>query len=423
MDINLKWGMVVHDHLLFNSAQWHEFSEGVIGKATSDANRLDKAKFEANSKEQIIDHIVATYELEPIQLRVDEKDQDIVETKIDVTGNFGYVQPFMGGRAETPGYKVIVHIPFSGTEILFNIQPTTHSLYNFSAEVFDGQLSFSQEFTQSSATPESIEQAINGEINQYETEISRLNNDLTGFNERLRSAATAAVERRYEQITKLDSIKTALKIPLQKTTNPSPLNQVKVAVKKIAPLSAKKDEPGAYISDQDYEHILDSMRSAGASMESNRASESKDEEALRDIMLVVLSGAITNGTAGGELFHKKGKTDISIPFENKATFVAECKLWRGQQYIGEGIDQLLEYTTWRDAKTALVVFNKDNSNFSAIQRQVDEIFTKHKDYVKTIRQREGEWRFVLSKPDDPGRQIQIHVLMFDLYDTKTAKGK
>lgn len=148
-------------------------------------------------------------------------------------------------------------------------------------------------------------------MSSIDINVANINKDLSGFNDRLEAAANDAVNKRFEQVNKLDAIKTALKIPLEKTGNPSPLNQVKVTVKKIAPLSTKKEDPGAYISDNDYDHILDSMRGAGASMESNRASEFQDEEALRDVMLVVLSGSIISGVAAGELFHKKGKTDIS----------------------------------------------------------------------------------------------------------------
>jgi hypothetical protein len=408
----------MYNHSLFNTTSWHEFSDGAIRKACEEAGRTSKDKFDANSKEQIIDYITATYELEPLDLRVDEKQQNIIETTIDVTGNYSFIQAFDDGPVRTPAYKVVVKIPFSGPEVLFDIQPSTHTMHHFSAEIFGSTLSFSKEFPQSSATADSIEQAMNHEIGLYQTEVSRVNKDMSGFNDRLRSSIETAVENRYQQISKLDSIKAALKIPIEKTSNPSPLNQVKVTVKKIAPLSTKKDDPGAYISESDYDHILSSMRGAGASMEGNRASEFQDEEALRDVMLVVLSGSITSGIATGELFHKKGKTDISIPFENKATFVAECKLWKGGKYVDEGIDQLLSYTTWRDAKTALVIFNKDNANFSAIQSQINDIFTARKDYVRAIKQREGEWRFVLTKPDDPGRQIEVHVLLFDLYSKK-----
>ncbi len=411
----------MYEKSLFSSSHWHEFSDQRVRQAVNDAKNLSKEKFDANSNQEIVEHITSLYELEPLELRPEEKEQDIQEISIDMSGNFGYVQAFDDGPVSTPGYNVVVKVPFTGTTELFEVQPSTHTLRRFSAKINNGNLLFTKEFPQSSASAEIIKQAVDQEITLYQKEIGHLGSDVSGFNSRLKEQVISAVDNRYEQINKLDSLKTALKIPLEKTNNPSPLNQVKVTVKKIKPLSTKKEEPGAYITDTDYEHIIDSLRSAGASMESNRASDFQDEETLRDVMLVVLSGAITNGIAGGELFHKKGKTDISIPFENKATFVAECKLWKGSKYISEGVDQLLSYTTWRDAKTALVIFNKDNANFSAVQTQIPEIFTAREDYVKSSKQREGEWRFTLTKPDDPGRQIEVHVLLFDLFGNNSKK--
>ena len=92
---------------------------------------------------------------------------------------------------------------------------------------------------------------------------------------------------------------------------------------------------------------------------------------------------------------------------------------RSEIYRQGHIDQLLSYLTWRDAKTALVIFNKDNANFSDIQSKVELIFTERSDYVRTIKQRDGEWRFVMTKPDDNGRQVEIHVMLFDVYETKS----
>jgi len=412
----------MRDNVLFNSIDWHQFSEGLIATIRTEASNLSKETFEANSLDQIVEHIVSAHRLEPLKLNPDQKEQDVIPITqtIDYTNSSFGISAFDEDRImKVPAYKAVVHVPFEGTARLWSVSPSTKQLDYSAADVVGNKLTFSLEFQESSATAEGIASAIDGKISSININVANVNKDLSGFNDRLEVVATDAVNKRFEQVNKLDAIKTALKIPLEKTNNPSPLNQVKVTVKKIAPLSTKKDEPGAYISDSDYDHILDSIRGAGASMESNRASEFQDEEALRDVMLVVLSGSIISGVAAGELFHKKGKTDISIPFENKATFVAECKLWKGAKYIDDGLDQLLNYTTWRDAKTALVIFNKDNANFSAIQSQINDIFTARKNYVRTVKQREGEWRFVLTKPDDPGRQIEVHILLFDLYNKKS----
>lgn len=404
---------------LFSSTGWHEWSESVIANARQRAASLDKSVFEANGQDQIVDHIMSGYDLSPLELLVDSKTQDIVETKIDVTGNGAYIQAFDSRPISTPGYKVVVTVPFNGPANLFSVSPTTMRLTYDDAEVIGSELTFAMEFTESNATADGIKAAVDGKLAGIKHNVDNLNRDLSGFDQRVRDVVTDAVAKRFEQINKLDTIKTALQIPLQKSTNPSPLNQVKIAVQKITPLSTKKDEPGGTISNDDYETILETIRSMGASMEANRASESKDEEALRDMLLVGLSASIKSGTVGGELFHKSGKTDISIPFDNKATFVAECKLWKGQKYIDEGIDQLLGYLTWRDAKTSLIIFNKDNANFSDIQSKIEAIFTERSDYVRTIKQRAGEWRFVMTKPDDKGRQIEIHVMLFDVYESRS----
>lgn len=82
------------DNYLFRTTGWHEWSEGIIAGARQKANSLEKSVFEANSQEQIVDHIMSGYDLKTLELLPDSKTQDIVETKIDVAGNSAYVQAF-----------------------------------------------------------------------------------------------------------------------------------------------------------------------------------------------------------------------------------------------------------------------------------------------------------------------------------------
>ncbi len=403
-------------HKLFSSSNSHSYLDSQIMKATEEAGTLSKETFEANSQNQIIDHVTSKYRIEKIELLVDEKQHDMIPIKIDVTDNDVYTQTWDNRRIEIPGYKVVEHIPFTGTSELFYLQPSTHTLRSWDGEITGETLSFSRDFQESNATPESITDVINQEISHYQQEIGRVNHDISDFNKRLTDSVSVSVQKRFEQISKFDAIKTALKMPLEKSNNPSPINRVEIKVQKFTTLSDDtKEDPGATISDEHYEAIIDSLRSMGNSMETTFASTSLGEEQLRDILLAGLMSSIKSGFAGSELFHKSGKTDIAIPFNNKATFVAECKLWEGAKYINEGITQLLAYTTWRDAKTALIIFNRDNSNFSAIQDQIEGIFTIRDDFVRKITQRSGEWRFVMQKTDDPTRYIEIHVILLDVH--------
>ena len=99
--------------------------------------------------------------------------------------------------------------------------------------------------------------------------------------------------------------------------------------------------------------------------------------------------------------------------------MGECKVWHGEKEISEAIGQLTGYLTWRDCKTAIVIFNKDVKGFSGIQEKVPEVFRTHRSYFQTVpNQPAGEWRYILKSKDDEGRHVIIHVFLFNLYVTK-----
>lgn len=58
-----------------------------------------------------------------------------------------------------------------------------------------------------------------------------------------------------------------------------------------------------------------------------------------------------------ETFHRAGKTDILLREGDRNAFIAACKSWKGPRAFGEAIEQRLGHTTWRDSKTAILVFN------------------------------------------------------------------
>ena len=78
------------------------------------------------------------------------------------------------------------------------------------------------------------------------------------------------------------------------------------------------------------------------------------EEFIRDVFLLVLN-AFFEGRATGETFNKKGKTDILIRYNNDNVFISECKFWKGPKMLENTIDQLLNYITWRDTKSAIFI--------------------------------------------------------------------
>ena len=181
-------------------------------------------------------------------------------------------------------------------------------------------------------------------------------------------------------------------------------------------LPSQSLSPEYQISDAIYDEILKIIFHEGASFERTPTTYAKlDEEELRNILLAHLNTTYL-GQATGETFRKKGKTDICIEFENRAAFVAECKLWKGEKAVLQAIDQLLGYLTWRDVKAALVLFNKDVSGFKQIQEGVLDILRKHPNCVRARPlTNQSEWDLVLRSRENSERLITVRVFLFNLH--------
>ena len=141
-----------------------------------------------------------------------------------------------------------------------------------------------------------------------------------------------------------------------------------------------------------------------------RTHSRNNEEELRDFLLATLNTHYDNVT--GETFRKIGKTDIHIEFENKAAFIGECKIWHGEKKFGQAIQQVLDYSTWKDIKVSVIVFNKENKSFSnivhKIQCWVQQNATSHNKKASNY----WDCKYYCH---DKEVEIRINILAFDLY--------
>ena len=120
------------------------------------------------------------------------------------------------------------------------------------------------------------------------------------------------------------------------------------------------------------------------------------------------------GAATGETFNAAGKTDILIRVENRNVFIAECKFWRGAKSFSEAVDQLLGYLSWRDSKCALLIFNPTKDS-SAVRQKMHEVMIARTEHRKTVMHNpDGDSRYLFVKSSDPGREIHIHTMLFDM---------
>jgi hypothetical protein len=153
---------------------------------------------------------------------------------------------------------------------------------------------------------------------------------------------------------------------------------------------------------------------AGYSMEKTARTFNKfTEEELRDVFNAFLNTHYL-GTATGETFSRKGKTDIHIQFDNKSAYIAECKIWSGEKKLQDAINQLFSYTTWHDVKTSIIIFNKDNKDFVKLLDTI-RIFLEKYDLCQSHTPiSKNEWSCKFIKNKDNSQIINIQIIVFDI---------
>lgn len=115
------------------------------------------------------------------------------------------------------------------------------------------------------------------------------------------------------------------------------------------------------------------------------------------------------GAATGETFNFEGKTDILIRKDGRNLFIAECKFWSGAKAFHDTIDQLLKYLTWRDAKTAVLLFVR-NVKISTVLDQIPKLLESHEGFLKILAgRRQGEFSAIMKSKRDPSLSLRLTV--------------
>ena len=164
-----------------------------------------------------------------------------------------------------------------------------------------------------------------------------------------------------------------------------------------------------------YDNILQTIGCMARVMELNpKAFAEMDEESLRFMLLVPLN-IHYEGRATAETFNWEGTTDVIIKVGKRNIFIAQCLVWDGPEYFRTKFDQLLGYASWRDTKTAIIIFNR-NKNLSAVLSHIPNVVKEHPNFKREVTRYNYEtgFRFVLHHRDDRNRELTLAVLVFDV---------
>jgi hypothetical protein len=164
----------------------------------------------------------------------------------------------------------------------------------------------------------------------------------------------------------------------------------------------------------EYEKILNCIHLIGRMFERLPSTYAgKEEEHLRDHILITLGAAII-GSATGETFNKRGKTDILVRGHGANEFVGECKFWGGNEVYQATISQLLSYLSWRDNKAAIILF-VPNKEFSSVLLKIKENTPSHPSFLRAISEQDETWlSYEFRLNEDVDRIVHIAVMAYHI---------
>ncbi len=338
-------------------------------------------------------------------------------TQIDVTHDFRR-GVFGRGPHYVKGTVLDIAVPYTGDPQLWRLRASTYSLSGYpELEVRDDVVVFSCRFADDSPEPERLKNEIDRTVQSLNEAVTHLAENVQSHNREAANAIKAALQRKFQKAQAAVSAVAGLGIPIRQRTQPQtftiPARRRESPVRRPA-VPAEKFSPEPTLEAKEFDHILAILKSMSLVIERTPDSfASLDEEAIRTHFLLQLNGHY-EGAATGETFNAAGKTDILIRVGDRNVFIAECKFWRGPKSFEDALDQLLGYLSWRDSKCALLVFNQAKDS-SAVRTKMHEIMVARPECRKTIAHEEdGDSRYVFVKSSDPGREIHICTMLFDV---------
>ena len=401
---------------LFRNADLSDVLAGQVQKMADEIGSLSEARVLNTSLEVLCDYFVEKYRVEPLVIDESGIQSDYGDTQIDVSRRVEYAVFGQGGPTHVTGTRITFFVPFSGDPELFKYRPSTFSLSHLQGVVRGNELVFVYDRTTQEAP--NIRSEFDRELQSVQQYLSRISDQVEQFNSTIRPKASQNIGARREKLLQDRGIIEGLGFPLRRrsgvpATYASPEVKRRI-VPQLPPVSTTPYRPDPTLAMDKYEHILSVISNMVMVMErSPSAFRTMKEEDLRQHFLVQLNGQY-EGQATGETFNYEGKTDILIRVEGKNIFIAECKFWTGPAGLSEALDQLLAYTSWRDTKAALLIFNRETT-MSTVLRRIPQAVQGHANYKDDLNyDSESGFRYVFSHRDDPDRELTVTVLAFDV---------
>lgn len=408
----------------FGGSEFHAFSEydgfavieGQKQKLVADINGQQDNYILNVNKTECIAHLKEEYTITPLEIH---SEQLSVSTEEKMIPAEMHPRSYYGHDGKSyPKDVYTFHLPFTGQAELLKIRASTYSMSAPRIAVKGQEITF--ELINFDSDAQSMRREADRTVSQLVSQNSYLTTDLAAFNKTIEQIASQAFDARKSQLLKKSDLLSALGVPIRKSistpaTFAVPAKRTPAIQTKPKPVVSEKGyKPEPALDQSIYQQILKIMHDVGKQFERLPSTYvGKDEEHLRDHFLLILEPNF-EGSATGETFNKKGKTDILLRHDGSNVFVAELKYWHGKKAYLETITQLLSYLTWRDSKVAVIVF-VSNKEFSPVLSTIEQETKEHSNYLGAVSVPQPGWfQFRFHINGDRNREVQLAVQAFHL---------
>ena len=402
---------------LFSKRGWFDVESNQKELLEEEITSIDGDRLLNTSVDDLCTYLVSKYSIEDVPKLSREK---IVveqrETQIDVSRDLEMHVLDRSRPAYVQGTEIEYTIPIDGDRNVFEVQPTTRTVNPPVGHVTEGELRIY--IRGLDLSPQSVKERFENTLNLIERHLKTLREDTFKLNSQLPSIARHSIETRRQKLLADRNLVSSLGYKIKQREGVNSTFVAPEIRRKVTPTlpraSTKPYKPEPALEIDEYDHILDVINNMALVFErSPSAFVTMKEETLRTHFLVQLNGHY-EGQATGETFNFEGKTDILIRSGGKNIFIAECKFWNGPKKLTETIDQILKYSSWRDTKVAIIVFNR-NRDFTKVLASIDETTKQHSNFKRDFgKQSDTSFRYIFAHRDDPNRELVLTVLAFDV---------
>jgi hypothetical protein len=402
--------------LLFNEYDLRRVMESHEQRMLGEIDAIEGNRLLNTGVDDLCDYFEQEYKIQVPQLDEGNIQVDQGEARVDVSRDHDRFIIDRDRPFYITGTMVTFYVPYQGDSNMFKCKPSTFTFSPPRASVTQNEIKLEYNVTHHDAGR--VKSSFERDLAEIRKWLEWIEKDVLPFNQSVRGKARQRIESRREKLLKDQGLAANLGFPMRQRENAPTTYTMPTVRRKVSPVMQQPSTapfvPEPALDMKEYEHILSVISNMVAVMErSPRAFTGMNEEDLRQHFLVQLNGQY-EGQATGETFNYEGKTDILIRAEGRNIFIAECKFWRGPASLTEAVDQLLGYASWRDTKTALMIFNREKS-FSSVLDKIPETMKAHPNFKRELAyDPETGFRYVFHHRDDKNRDLILTVLAFEV---------